>query len=132
MVALVGMALFTALAAVTPSAGLAVACICVVMLCAGSSSAMGWALVSVAAPENNTGSLGSIMNFGGYLGGALAPMITGFIVQATKSFVPALLLGATIGLASALVYVLVLPDRPITEADVAGTARGPRLVETGR
>jgi MFS family permease len=132
MVALVGMALFTTLAAETPSAGLAVACICVVMLCAGSSSAMGWALVSVAAPENNTGSLGSIMNFGGYLGGALAPMITGFIVQATKSFVPALLLGAAIGLASALVYFLVLPDRPITEADVAGAARGPRLVETGR
>ena len=121
MVALVGMALFTYLAAVTPSAGLAVACISVVMLCAGSSSAMGWALVSVAAPENNTGSLGSIMNFGGYLGGALAPMITGFIVQATHSFTPALLLGAAVGLASALVYLLVLPDRPITEADVAGS-----------
>jgi MFS family permease len=122
MVALVGMAIFTFLAAVTPSAGLAVACIAIVMLCAGASSAMGWALVSVAAPENNTGSLGSIINFGGYLGGALAPMVTGFIVQATRSFVPALILGAAIGLASALAYLVMLPDQPITEADVAGAS----------
>ncbi|MBW4024515.1 MAG: MFS transporter [Proteobacteria bacterium] len=132
IIALIGMAVFTFLAAVVPSAGTAVACICVVMLCAGGSSAMGWALVSVVAPENNTGSLGSIMNFGGYLGGALAPMISGFIVQATHSFVPALILGAAIGLASALVYFFVLPDRPITEADMAGTSPGSGILGTGR
>lgn len=120
VVALLGMAGFTVVAALTPSNVLAVACISVVMLCAGASSAMGWALVSVCAPENNTGSIGSIMNFGGYLGGALAPLITGFIVQATGHFVAALIVGAVIGLASALAYIFILPSRPISAADVAG------------
>lgn len=119
VIALVGMAVFTFLAGVIPSNAAAVACISVVMFCAGSSSAMGWALVSVCAPENNTGSLGSIMNFGGYLGGALAPLVTGFIVQATGDFVPALTVGALIGLASAFVYIFLLPDRPISAAQMA-------------
>jgi cyanate permease len=99
---------------------MAVSCISVVMFFAGAGSAMGWALVSVAAPENITGSLGSIMNFGGYIGGALAPMTTGFIVQATGDFVPALIVGAGVGLASAAVYVFVLPNRPITAEEAAG------------
>jgi MFS family permease len=129
IVALVGMAAFTYLAAETPSNTVAVACISVVMFCAGASSAMGWALVSVAAPENNTGSLGSIMNFGGYLGGALAPTVTGFIVEASSSFVPALVVGSVIGLASAAAYLFVLPNRPITAAEVAG---GDKRVSTHR
>ncbi|WP_051356497.1 MFS transporter [Azorhizobium doebereinerae] len=123
VVALVLMGTFTYLAAIAPSTNLAVACIAVVMFGAGASSAMGWALVSVCAPENNTGSLGSIMNFGGYIGGALAPTVTGFIVQATGSFVPALVVGALIGLASAAVYLLVLPNRPITADQVAAGGR---------
>lgn len=123
VVALILMGTFTYLAAVAPSTNLAVACIAVVMFGAGASSAMGWALVSVCAPENNTGSLGSIMNFGGYIGGALAPTVTGFIVQATGSFVPALVVGALIGLASAAVYLLVLPNRPITADQVAAGGR---------
>jgi hypothetical protein len=43
-------------------------------------------------------------------------------VQATGSFTPALIAGAAIGLASALCYLFVLPNRPITVADVAGAA----------
>ncbi|WP_088561294.1 MFS transporter [Arboricoccus pini] len=120
VISLLAMACFTVLAALTPSNTLAVACIAVVMFGAGSSSAMAWAMVSVCAPENNTGSIGGIMNFGGYLGGALAPLITGFIVQATGHFMPALIVGAVIGLASALAYIFVLPSQPISVADVAG------------
>ena len=120
VVSLLGMALFTFLAAEASSNAMAVSCISVVMFFAGAGSAMGWALVSVAAPENITGSLGSIMNFGGYIGGALAPMTTGFIVQATGDFVPALIVGAGVGLASAAVYVFVLPNRPITAEQAAG------------
>jgi cyanate permease len=66
-----------------------------------------------------TASLGSIQNFGGYLGGALAPTVTGFIVQATGTFVPALLVGAVIALASAR-----LPRRDSEPAyPVGGCAR---------
>jgi len=124
VVTLLGMSLFTYIAAQVADTTTAVACICVVMFCTGAASAMGWALVGVSAPENNTGSIGGIMNFGGYLGGALAPTVTGFIVQATGSFTPAFIVGAAVGLASALVYVFVLPSRPITAEDVAGLAPG--------
>ena len=36
------------------------------------------------------GSVGAVQNFGGFLGGALAPIVTGFSVEATHSFAAAL------------------------------------------
>ena len=78
-------------------------------LCAG----LFWALASVIAPANCTALAGSMANFGGYLGGALVPMVTGFIVQATGSFTPALLLGGAIGLMSSLCYLLLIRNEPI-------------------
>ena len=98
IVGLLGMAGFTIVAAETPSNMIAVACISAALMLGACASGMSWALASVAAPSNCTASLGAIQNFGGYLGGALAPTITGFIVQSTGSFVPALLLSAGSGL----------------------------------
>jgi cyanate permease len=63
------------------------------------------------------------MDFGGFIGGALAPMVTGFVVQATGSFTPALLVAGVIGLCSAGAYVLGIPGTPIrTEALAGGLA----------
>jgi sugar phosphate permease len=76
------------------------------------ASSAAWATVPIAAPGQFTASLGSIQNFGGYLGGALAPAITGFIVQRTGSFSQALMLSAVLSLASAAAYLL-LVRRPI-------------------
>ena len=74
IVGLVGMGIFTYVAAVVASDTAAVACIAGAVFCAGCSSGMSWALASVVAPESCTASLGQpYMNFGGYLGGALAP-----------------------------------------------------------
>jgi MFS family permease len=61
------------------------------------------------------GSLGAIQNFGGFLGGALAPVATGYIAQ-SFSFVPALLTGAGIALVGAIAY-LVLVREPIPERE---------------
>ena len=116
IVGLVGMAVSTFIAAETPSNVMAVAAISAAVFFAGGASGMSWALASVAAPAHCTASLGSIQNFGGYLGGALAPMVTGFIVQTTGTFVPALLVGAAIALASAAAYLIVIPNRPISSA----------------
>ncbi len=58
-----------------------------------------------------------MQNFGGYLGGALAPTVTGLIVQHTGSFVPALVVGALIGTVSAGCYLFVV-DQPITSAEL--------------
>ena len=84
------------------------------------ASSAAWAMASVAAPANTTASLGAMQNFGGYLGGELAPTVTGFIVQATGSFVPALMTAAAIGVVCALLYVAII-RRPITAADIRGS-----------
>ena len=72
-ISLAGTGVFTALAAWTPSNALAIGCISVAMFLCYVSTATAWAMASVAAPANCTASLGAMQNFGGYLGGALAP-----------------------------------------------------------
>jgi len=69
-------------------------------------------------PTNCSASIGAMQNFGGYLGGALAPAVTGVIVQTTGSFVPALVVGAVIGVASAASYFFIVVDKPITAMDM--------------
>jgi cyanate permease len=88
------------------------------------ASSAAWAMASVAAPANTTASLGAMQNFGGYLGGALAPMVTGFSVQATGSFVPALMTAAGIGVVCAIGCFAII-RHPITAADLGGRSRQP-------
>lgn len=129
--ALMGTALFTALAAEVGSNALAIACISAAMFLSYVSSATAWAMASVAAPANCTASLGAMQNCGGYLGGALAPTATGFIVQATGSFAPALLLGAGVAAVCAVLYFVIvqeaipaLDDQPARLAMMPGTSSG--------
>jgi sugar phosphate permease len=121
IVAMVGMALFTVPAAFVASNVVALACISVVVLLANAASACSWALATAAAPPNRVASLGAVQNFGGFLGGALAPIITGTIAQATHSFVPALLTGAAIAFVSAMIYLFVVRD-PIPAGSAAAIA----------
>jgi sugar phosphate permease len=113
VIAMLGMVAFTIPAALVESNTVALACISVVIFLANAASASSWALATAAAPPNRVASLGSIQNFGGFLGGALAPILTGFIAQAW-SFVPALLTAAAIAFAGALSYWL-LVRKPIPE-----------------
>jgi MFS family permease len=117
--ALIGMAGFTILAAEVESNAVAIVCISAAVFLGFSTSSSCWAMASVAAPPNYTASIGAIQNFGGYLGGALAPTVTGFVVAATGSFVPALLAGAAIAVFSAIAYFVII-RAPITESDLLG------------
>jgi len=129
LISLIGMAVFTALTAVASSNALALVFIsCAMFLCYISTSTA-WAMASVAAPSNCTASLGAIQNFGGYFGGALAPLCTGFIVQASGNFAPALFLGVGIALVSALLYGLLVRD-PVTPTGEPGLAAAGRLAES--
>jgi len=76
-----------------------------------------WAIVTAAAPQNYVASIGSIQNFGGYLGGTCSPIITGIIVDRTGSFVLALVVGGLMSLLGALIYLAVV-IHPITNADL--------------
>jgi len=113
LISLIGMAIFTGLTAIAPNNTLVLIFIsCAMFLCYISTSTA-WAMASVAAPSNCTASLGAIQNFGGYFGGALAPLVTGMIVQSTGSFAPALYVGVVIALVAALLYG-VLVGKPVT------------------
>ena len=118
-VGLVCAALFTIPAAYTPSLALAIVYISLAMFFVNLSSGAGWALVSVSAPRRLVATLGSFMNFGGYLGGSAAPVITGFVVDRTGSFVLALVIAAGVAVAGAIVYLVVVRDPISDPADSA-------------
>jgi sugar phosphate permease len=116
-VALLGTAVCTLAAAYVSSNALAIAFISASLFLVYVTSTCAWALSSVAVPANCTASIGAVQNFGGYLGGALAPTVTGLIVQKTGSFVPALVVGALIGTISAACYLFMV-DQPIMASDI--------------
>jgi sugar phosphate permease len=118
---MLGAAACTVFAALTPSNTSAVAAISVALFCGNLAGATIWALAVVAAPSKGVASLGSMQNFGGFLGGALAPMLTGFIVEATHSFAPALILSAVVSILSALVYLMVVRE-PVVMPQVDGVS----------
>jgi MFS family permease len=113
------MALATFVAAEAPSNLVAVASISVAIFFGFGASGTSWSLANAAAPPNYAASLGAIMDFGGFIGGALAPMVTGFVVQASGSFTPALLVAGIIGLFSAAAYLILIPSHPITAEALA-------------
>ena len=116
-VALLGTAGCTVAAAYVHSNVLAIAFISASLFLVYVTSTCAWALSSVGAPTNCTASIGAMQNFGGYLGGALAPTVTGLIVQETGSFVLALVVGAVIGVVSAASYLFIVRN-PVTAADM--------------
>ena len=114
--ALFGVVVCTTLAAYSSSSVFAVVCISLSLFLLNGSSTAAWAMATVAAPKDYAASLGSIQNFGGYLGGTLAPAATGFMVQATSSFQSALLVASGVGLLAAFAH-LVLVKKPISLAE---------------
>jgi MFS family permease len=116
-IALLGTAACTVAAAYVTSNSLAIVFISASLFLVYLTSTCAWALSSVAAPTNCTASIGAMQNFGGYLGGALAPTVTGLIVQSTGSFVPALVVGAVIAVAWAGSYLFIV-ESPITAMDM--------------
>jgi MFS family permease len=106
--ALCGISLCTVGTVLAQSTATALAFISVSLFLIYIASSAAWATVPVAAPSQYPASLGSIQNFGGYLGGALAPTVTGLIVQRTGGFSQALLLSAGLTFLSAAAYLLLV------------------------
>jgi D-galactonate transporter len=79
----------------------------------GLTSASFWTLPSdVVQTQSMVASVGSIQNFGGAIGGAIAPIATGVLIDQMGGFVPALVVGAVMLLVSAVAYG-VFVRRPI-------------------
>jgi MFS family permease len=103
---------FTGLAILAPSTTGAIAAISAALFFSNLAGAAIWAMAITAAPPGGVASVGAVQNFGGFLGGALAPIVTGFSVEATHSFAAALATTALAAVGGAVVY-LVGVRRPI-------------------
>ncbi|WP_421376951.1 MFS transporter [Paraburkholderia sp. DD10] len=73
-------------------------------------AALGWTLVSDIAPDGLLGVTGGIFNFAANLAGIITPLVVGFIVAATGSFVGALVFIGVIALIGALSYIFIVGD----------------------
>ncbi len=112
-------ALFTALAAYASGPEIAVLWISLAMFFLWFAVAGKWTLITAVSPQDYCASCSSIQNFGGFLGGAFSPFVTGLIVDRTGSFVLALVIGGVLMvLAAAIFYFMV--GAPITSADLDG------------
>jgi len=68
------------------STGVALFWISVCIAGLSAASPVGWSIPSLIAPRESVGTLGGIMNFCNQLSAIAAPIITGYIAQATHSF----------------------------------------------
>lgn len=72
-----------------------------------------WTLASDIAPPGQVASLGAIQNFGGFIGAAVAPVVTGAILTVTRGdYTLVFLVGGVLLLVGAVSYGLFVKDRP--------------------
>jgi cyanate permease len=83
-----------------------------------------WILVTVITPQAYCASAASNQNFAGFLGGTLSPILTGFIVDVTGSFVVALAVGSAITLIGAGIFQFMMTT-VIDEDTLEKYARAP-------
>lgn len=96
--------LCTAAAVLVEDLTAALALMSVGLFAANVASSCGWALAAVIAPVNAVATLEAIQNVGGSVGGSLAPLVSGILLQQTGSFVPAFVLAGGIAFACAAIY----------------------------
>ena len=81
-----------------------------------AAAPVGWSIPSLIAPRESVGTVGGIMNFCNHLSAISAPIITGYIVQATHSFAGAFLTAALFLIVGIAGYVFLLRNmQPIPE-----------------
>jgi ACS family D-galactonate transporter-like MFS transporter len=78
---------------------------------------LGWTLISDIAPKQLMGLTGGLFNFAANLAGIVTPLVIGFIVSATGSFVGALAFVGIVALLGALSYIFILGDVHRIELD---------------
>jgi len=115
------------------TAGLAVACLIVpagvvedkmtsvwllaMSLCGlGLASPNTWTLTQAVCSKEIVGTVSGIQNFGGNIGGIIAPVLTGYIAHVTKSFILALGITGVIAVVGILSYLFLIASRAEPEA----------------
>jgi MFS family permease len=109
-VLVIGMCVGLAVLGATVTARPGVALVWISIALAGLSAAapVAWSLPSLIAPKGGVGAVGGLMNFSNNMMGVVAPIVTGFIVARTHSFVGAFLVAGLVLLAGVASFVLLL------------------------
>lgn len=90
----------------------AIVVLCVALGLIAVLQGQSWALTTDIVPDSHAARFGSIMNFGGYFGGALAPVLTGIIFDKWHTYAPSFIIAGVIALLGAVFYAFMV-KRPI-------------------
>jgi MFS-type transporter involved in bile tolerance (Atg22 family) len=73
-----------------------------------AASPVGWSIPSLIAPRESVGRVGGILNLSNQLAGIVAPIVTGYVVQATHSFFWAFAVAGSFIILGIAAYVFLL------------------------
>ncbi len=101
-----GVAVLGATATARP--GIALVWISVALTGLSAAAPVAWSLPSLIAPKGGVGAVGGLMNFSNNMMGVVAPIVTGFIVGHTHSFIDVFLVAGLVLLAGVASFVFLL------------------------
>lgn len=101
-----GLAVLGATATTRP--GIALVWISIALTGLSAAAPVAWSLTSLIAPKGGVGAVGGIMNFSNNMMGVVAPIVTGFVVGSTHSFVGAFLVAGLVLLAGVASFIFLL------------------------
>ncbi len=107
-------AAFTAFVTRATDTTSAVTMIGMALFCIHFAGTSCWGLIHANVTARMTASVGSIQNFASFVFASFAPIITGWVLDTTKSFSLALMICAGVTVVGALAYLL-LVRKPITD-----------------
>ena len=73
-----------------------------------AASPVGWSIPSLIAPKESVGTVGGILNFSNQVAAIAAPIVTGYVVQTTRSYAGAFVAATAILLISITAYIFLL------------------------
>jgi ACS family D-galactonate transporter-like MFS transporter len=82
-------------------------------------------MVQLCAPQDEVGVWTGFLNFAGNIGGITAPLVTGFLIAWTGSFVPGFVLGPVLLVSGLLAYWFVVGKLDATGDSAAGVTAEP-------
>ena len=96
----------------------AVVCISIALAGLSAMAPVAWTVPSLIAPGDTVGTIGGIANLSGQIAAISAPIITGYIVSATRSFKPAFALSTVVLFLGMAGYIILLgPIEKIPEPE---------------
>jgi MFS transporter, ACS family, D-galactonate transporter len=100
------------------------------MFSIGMIGANVWAAVADISPKNAVAGVAGFQNFVGQFSGIIAPIATGFLVQATNNYNIAFNINGVLGLISALLYIFCIKEFQLKNSDTIPKKHGHCEVES--